>query len=161
MRLASISAVAQASRVFANARSQFVASVGREFLGVVQADDAASRIQNDGGGDNRTKQRAPPCFIESSDAQPTALPRFALVPRATKSSHRPRILAQAFSAVAHCFGPCFFAHTKKSPSRFLGTGRIQIRIVRGVLLCSGSCSLLPLAHSGLSARLILAALPLR
>jgi hypothetical protein len=81
--------------VLAYARSEFGAALGGEFFGIVQAHNPPSRIQNYGGSDNRTEERAPSGFINSSDAQPATLPRFTLISRATKSPHRLRILAHS------------------------------------------------------------------
>src|SRR5882757_68613 len=43
-------------RVFANAESEFIAAIGRNFLGIVQADNAALGIEDDGGGNDRTEE---------------------------------------------------------------------------------------------------------
>ena len=55
MRCASISATAQARACSRMRGSEFVAAVGDEFFGIVEADDAALGIENDGGGDYGTE----------------------------------------------------------------------------------------------------------
>jgi hypothetical protein len=69
--------------VQADALGKNEAALGIDFLGVVEANDAASRTENDGCGDDGAKQRSAACFVESGDTKPAALPRFAFVtPRA-------------------------------------------------------------------------------
>ena len=75
-------------RVLANAFGQFRAAFRRQFLGIVQSDDAAARVENDRGGHHGTEQRAATGFVESSDAHPATLSRVALVPCRAEPSHR-------------------------------------------------------------------------
>ena len=81
----------EGERVFADAECQSFAAIGGKFLRVVQAHDAPRGIQNDGRGDNRTKQRAAPNFVNPGDAHPAALARFAFVAGRTKPPHRPAV----------------------------------------------------------------------
>ena len=83
-------------RVFANAWSQLSATLGDKFFGVVEADDAALGIQNDGSGDHRAEQRAAARFIEAGDARPAQFAGGAFETGATETSHRDgAILARA------------------------------------------------------------------
>ncbi len=67
----------------ADAFGENEAALGIDFLGIVEADDAASGAQDDCGGDYRAEQRSATGFVESGDTKPTTLPRFAFVtPRA-------------------------------------------------------------------------------
>ena len=87
MRCASISATAQAT---ACSRMRSASSVRRsavKFLRVVQPDDSALGIEDDRGGDNRTKQRAAPGFIETRDARPAELARRSLETGRAESAH--------------------------------------------------------------------------
>ena len=65
-------------RVFANAKGEFGAAVSREFFGIVQTDDAALGIENDGGGNDRTEERAAAGFVNASDARPAEFARGSL-----------------------------------------------------------------------------------
>ena len=73
-----------------NTRSQLGAPVGRELFRVVETNDAAPGIENDGGGYDGTEEGTPACFVEPGDALPTSLPSFALVSGAAEPSHRVR-----------------------------------------------------------------------
>src|SRR5271168_1195471 len=59
--------------VLANAWGEFGAAVGREFFGVVQADDAALGIEDYRGGDNWSEEGAAAGFVEAGDAHPALL----------------------------------------------------------------------------------------
>src|ERR1700738_784155 len=74
-------------RVFANAGSQLGAAFRREFFGIVEADDAALGIEDDGGSDNGAKQRAAAGFIDACDASPAELARRSLETGRAKSVH--------------------------------------------------------------------------
>jgi len=73
--------------VFANAWSEFVATIGDEFFRVVETDDAALGIQNDGSGDYGAEQRAASRFIEACDARPAEFASRAFESGAAKTSH--------------------------------------------------------------------------
>ena len=80
-----------AERVLADAFGQFDATFSRQLFRIVEADDAAFRIQDDGGGEDGTEERAATCFVESSDALPAVLSRDALVARTAEPCHRARL----------------------------------------------------------------------
>ncbi len=75
-------------RMLANAAGEGLAALGGKFLGVVQADDAARGIQDDGGGNDRSKEGTAAGFVDSGDASPAVLARFALVAGRAKPPHR-------------------------------------------------------------------------
>ena len=56
--------------VFADAGGKLGATVGSEFFGVVEADDAALGIEDYGSGDYRAEEGAAAGFVEASDAEP-------------------------------------------------------------------------------------------
>ena len=60
MRRASTSAIAQASACSRMRGAWLAATLGDQFFGIVEADDAPLGIQNDGCGNDRTKQGAAP-----------------------------------------------------------------------------------------------------
>src|SRR5216684_6890349 len=62
-------------RVFTNAESEFAAAFGRNFVGIVEADDAALGIENDGGGNDRAEESAAAGFINAGDARPAEFAR--------------------------------------------------------------------------------------
>ena len=68
-------------RVLANARREFFAVFGSEFLGIVEADDSPSGIQDYGRRYDRAEERATSYFVNSCDSLPTVLPCKALVAR--------------------------------------------------------------------------------
>ena len=74
-------------RMFTNAACEGFAALGRELLRVIQADNAASGIEDDSGGDNGAEERTAARFIESGDAPPAALARFAFVAGRAKPPH--------------------------------------------------------------------------
>lgn len=76
--------------VLSNTRSKFGAPLGSEFLRIVETDDSTLRVEDDGGSYYRAEERTAACFIESSDALPTTVARFALISGAAEPSHRPR-----------------------------------------------------------------------
>jgi hypothetical protein len=78
-----------------------VAPFRSQLLGVIQPNDPATRIQDNGCSHHWTKQRAASGFIQSGDTLPPMLAGVALVARATKSAHRPRILTHAEANVFH------------------------------------------------------------
>ena len=82
-------------RVLANAFGENESPLGIYFLGVVEADDAARGTEDYRCGYHRAEQRSAACFVESGDAQPAALSRFAFVTPASRAVPRSRILAQA------------------------------------------------------------------
>jgi hypothetical protein len=86
--------------VLANARREFLAIFGSEFLRVVKADDSPPGIEDDGGGYDGTKERAATNFIETCDTLPAALSREPFVPRTAESWHRWRILSHACADAA-------------------------------------------------------------
>jgi len=49
--------------VFADARGELGATIGSEFFGVVEADDAALGIQDYGGGGDRAEKGAAAGFV--------------------------------------------------------------------------------------------------
>ena len=65
-------------RVFANADGEFVATFGGNFLGIVEADDAALGIEDDGGGNDRTEESAAAGFVDAGDARPAEFARGSL-----------------------------------------------------------------------------------
>ena len=75
-------------RVLADSLGKLAAPLGRQLLRIVEADDAALRIQNHGARDHRAEQRSAPRFVKPGDAQPAALARFALVSSTAEPSHR-------------------------------------------------------------------------
>src|ERR1700687_3230456 len=50
-----------------------------DFLGIVEANDAAGGTENDCGGNYRAEQGPAARFVEPGDTKPAALPRFAFV----------------------------------------------------------------------------------
>jgi len=78
--------------VLADAVREFAATLGSQLLGIVEPYDAALGIQDDGCGYDGSEERTSARFIESGDALPTAVSRFALVSGAAEASHRLRIL---------------------------------------------------------------------
>src|ERR1700751_2435219 len=59
------------------------AALGIYFLGIGEANDPASGVKDDSGGNHRAEQRSAARFVESGDTKPAALSRFAFVtPRA-------------------------------------------------------------------------------
>ena len=79
--------------VFADTRSKFGAAIGIELLGIVKADDAALRIENDCGGNNRAEERAAAGFINSGDARPAEFARRSLKTGRAETGHTDEILA--------------------------------------------------------------------
>src|SRR5260221_10278124 len=65
-------------RVFANAESEFTAAFGRKFLGIVEADNAALGIEDDGGGNDRAEESAAAGFVNAGDARPAEFARGSL-----------------------------------------------------------------------------------
>jgi hypothetical protein len=53
-------------------------TIGSKPFGIVQTYDAAFGIENNRGGENRTKKRAPARFVQSCNALPAILTRSAL-----------------------------------------------------------------------------------
>jgi len=74
--------------VFADARGQLGATIGREFFGVVEADDAALGIEDYGSGDYRAEEGAAAGFVEAGDAHPALLACGALEAGTALTSHR-------------------------------------------------------------------------
>src|SRR5208337_393020 len=70
-----------------DALGKFHAALRGEFLGVVQAHDPASRIENYRSSDDGSKQRAAPGFIEPRDAAPAELSRRSLETGRAESRH--------------------------------------------------------------------------
>lgn len=67
----------------ANAFGENETPLGIYFFGIVEADDAAGGTEDNGSGNDRAEERTTASFVETSDAQPTVLSRFAFVtPRA-------------------------------------------------------------------------------
>ena len=64
--------------MFANAESEFATAFGRNFLGIVEADDAALGIEDDGGGNDRTEESAAAGFVDAGDARPAEFARGSL-----------------------------------------------------------------------------------
>ena len=64
--------------MFTNAESEFAAAFGGNFLGVVEADDAALGIKDDGGGNDRTEESATAGFVNAGDARPAEFARGSL-----------------------------------------------------------------------------------
>ena len=75
-------------RVLANFLSELFAAIGSELFGIVEADDAAGGIEDNGGGENGTEERAAACFVETGDARPARLSRQPLEPRVAPSGHQ-------------------------------------------------------------------------
>src|SRR5882724_293503 len=65
-------------RVFADAEREFTAAFGRKFLGIIEADDAAFGIEDDGGGNDRAEEGAAACFVDAGDARPAEFARGSL-----------------------------------------------------------------------------------
>ena len=64
--------------MFADAEGEFAAAFGRKFLGIVEADNAAPGIENDGGGNDRAKESAATGFVDAGDARPAEFARGSL-----------------------------------------------------------------------------------
>src|ERR1700690_1802397 len=94
-------------RVFVNAFRKLAPALGGQFFRIIEANDPALGIEDHSARHNGTKQGAPPRLIQSSNAQPSALARLALVSCTAETSHRPRSLAyQILRALFHrmrCF----------------------------------------------------------
>ena len=65
-------------RVLANAEGEFSAALVRNFFGVVEADNAALGIEDDGGGDDGTEESAAAGFVNAGDARPAEFARGSL-----------------------------------------------------------------------------------
>lgn len=89
--------------VFANALAQLGASLGGEFFGVVEADNAAFGVENHGGGDHRAEQRATSGFVNAGDARPTQFARRSLETGRAEPAHRVGILARCRGALSGSF----------------------------------------------------------
>ena len=76
--------------VFPDAEGEFIAAIRGELFGVVQADDSALRIENDGGSDDRAEERAAAGFIDSGDARPAELARRPLKTGRAETGHTAR-----------------------------------------------------------------------
>src|SRR5256885_16189675 len=64
--------------VLADAGGKIIAAFGRNFLGIVEADNAALGIEDDGGGNDRTEKSATAGFVNASDARPAEFARGSL-----------------------------------------------------------------------------------
>ena len=80
--------------VLTDADGKFAAALRGEFFRIVEADNAALGIENDGGGDYGAKQRTAAGFIETGNASPAELPRRALEAGRAETRHRWQSLAQ-------------------------------------------------------------------
>jgi hypothetical protein len=73
--------------VVANAFRKLGASFGSKLFRIVQADDAAPGIENDGSRDDWAKERSAAGFIQARNARPTQLPRRTLETRRAEACH--------------------------------------------------------------------------
>ena len=67
---------------------QHFAALGRQFLGIVEADNPPLRIQNDGSGNHLAEKRAAPHFVQAGNPLPAALAGFALKSGGASLRHR-------------------------------------------------------------------------
>src|SRR5260370_11069238 len=103
--------------VLANAFGKNGTARGRKFFGVVKADNAPPGIENDRGCEDRAEQGAAADFVETRDARPAALPRFALIACATEPPHWPGVLAPCAAGFPGRSGKgCAFRRVLDSPS---------------------------------------------
>ncbi len=51
----------------ADALGELLAALGLQHFGIAQAVDAALRIEDDGGGDDRAGERTAACFVDAAD----------------------------------------------------------------------------------------------
>jgi hypothetical protein len=85
-----------------DARSEFRATLGHKLLRVIKTDDATLGIQNNGGGDNGSKQCAASGFIEARNAGPAELARLTLETGRAKSRHDRRRFAESLPRAGLC-----------------------------------------------------------
>ena len=64
--------------VFPNAEGEFAAALVRNFLGIVETDNTALGIEDDGGGNDRTEESATARFVNAGDARPAEFARGSL-----------------------------------------------------------------------------------
>ena len=77
--------------MFADAKGEFAAALRRELLRIVQADDAALGIEDDGRRNDGAEEGAAAGFVESGDAGPAELARGSLKTGRTSASHRAKL----------------------------------------------------------------------
>src|SRR5690242_10206928 len=65
-------------RVFANAEGEFGTVIGGNFFGVVEADNTALGVEDDGGGNDRAEKSAAAGFVNAGDARPAEFARGSL-----------------------------------------------------------------------------------
>jgi len=76
--------------VFANAEGEFIAALGGELFGIVEAEDSALGVEDNGGGDDRTEQSAAAGFVDSGDARPAEFARSPLKTGRAETGHTAR-----------------------------------------------------------------------
>ena len=64
--------------VFTNAKSEFRTMIGRNFFGVVETDNAALGVEDNGGGNDRAEKSAATGFVNAGDARPAEFARGSL-----------------------------------------------------------------------------------
>jgi hypothetical protein len=79
--------------VFPYARGKFRAALSGKFFRIVEADNAPLGIEDDGGGNDRAKQRSTAGFVNAGDARPAQLARRSLETGRAESAHWFAILA--------------------------------------------------------------------
>jgi len=65
-------------RVFTDAEGEFAAALSRKFFGIVEANDAALGIEDDGGRDDGTEKSTATGFVNAGDARPAEFARGSL-----------------------------------------------------------------------------------
>jgi len=75
--------------VIADANGEFGAAIGDEFFGIVQADDAALGVKNNGGRDHRAEESAATGFVNTGDARPAKFTRRSLKTGRAETGHVP------------------------------------------------------------------------
>jgi hypothetical protein len=73
--------------MFANAFGEYGATLGNQLFRIVQTNNAALGIQDDGSRDHRAKQRTAAGFIEARDTRPAQFSRLAFETGATETCH--------------------------------------------------------------------------
>ena len=92
--------------VFVNACGKFGAAFRRKFLRIVEADNAALRIENYRGGDHRAEERAAAGFIDTGDAHPAKLSGRSLETGRAEAAHGAEILARRPELVRSLVSQC-------------------------------------------------------
>jgi hypothetical protein len=73
--------------MFANPCGQFGAVLRGQFFRIVKADNSPLRIKNHRGGNDWTKQRTAPSFVNSGDTRPAQFARGSLETGRAESAH--------------------------------------------------------------------------